>query len=368
MRAVAIQLDGFVLDYKMRLVMTRFVALAVLALPLAACGTTSDQFSAQAEAQSRILPVFIATTRTVTPDGRAGNDLSPTTNYLLNLINIPRDHQLGVIEQPRFGSANKKSHFVFAGQRLLDHDTFRSEIASQLSGRVGASRDIMIFVHGYNTGYDEARFRLAQIAVDSKFTGVPVLFTWPSQARTFAYGADKENATASRDDLDQVLNELSSIPGVGRIHIVAHSMGTWLTMEALREAAIAGRGDYNGRLGEVMLAAPDIDLDVFKQQLGRVAPFARISVFAAADDRALSLSRMIAGDRQRVGALDLSKADQRDQITKLGVRVYDLSNSDTPDFFKHGTFAEAPEAVRAIGQQLAMPPDELRQAQAVGEN
>ena len=346
----------------------RFCGSVVLMSTLAACSVISGKPELSADPQGKIVPIFIATTRTVSPDGQAGNDLSQTTNYLLNLVNVPKEHKTGVIEQPSFGSANKKSHFVFAGQRLLDHDTFRSEIAAQLSGRVGAARDVMIFVHGYNTGYDEARFRLAQIVVDSNFTGVPVLFTWPSQARTFAYGADKENATASRDDLSQVLAEIASIPGAGRIHIVAHSMGTWLTMEALREAAIAGRGDFNGHLGEVMLAAPDIDLDVFEQQLGRVAPFARISVFAAADDRALSLSRMIAGDRQRVGALDLSKTDQREQITKLGVRVYDLSNSDTPDFFKHGTFAEAPEAVRAIGQQLSMPPDDIRQAQAFGDN
>lgn len=346
----------------------RMIGLAVLALSLGACATSTDKFAAQVEGQGRIVPIFIATTRNITADGHAGNELSQTTNYLINLINVPKDHKTGIIEQPSFGSANKKSHFVFVGQRSLDHDTFRSEIAAQLSGRVGAARDVMVFVHGYNTGYDEARFRLAQIAVDSNFTGVPVLFSWPSQARTFAYGADKENATASRDDLDQVLNEISGIAGVGRIHIVAHSMGTWLTMESLREAAIAGRGDYGSHLGEVMLAAPDIDLDVFKQQLSRVAPFARISVFAASNDRALSISGMIAGDRQRVGALDLSKSSQREQITKLGVRVYDLSNSETPDFFKHGTFAEAPEAVRAIGQQLAVPPDDIRQAQAFGDN
>ena len=335
---------------------------------LTGCSALSGKPELASSSQGKIVPIFIATTRTVSPDGHAGNDLSQTTNYLMNLVNIPRDHKTGIIEQPRFGSADQKSHFVFVGQRVLDHDTFRGEITSQLSGRVGASRDVMIFVHGYNTGYDEARFRLAQIAVDSNFTGVPILFTWPSQARAFAYGADKENATASRDDLWQVLNELSTIPGLGRIHIVAHSMGTWLTMEALREAAISGRGDFNGHLGEVMLAAPDIDLDVFKQQLGRVAPFARISVFAASDDRALSLSSMLAGDRQRVGALDLSKSDQREQITKLGVRVYDLSNSDTPDFFKHGSFAEAPEAGRAIGERLALPPDDVRQAQALGDN
>ena len=113
-----------------------------------------------------------------------------------------------------------------------------------------------------------------------------------------------------------------------------------------------------------MLAAPDIDLEVFKQQLGRVGAYARVSIFAAADDKALSISSTLAGDRKRVGALDPSDKDQRTEITKLGVRVYDLSNTDTGDFFRHGTFAEAPAAVRAIGAQLSAPPDDARQAQS----
>ena len=311
-----------------------------------------------------VMPIFIATSRKMNADGSVTADLSPTTNYLMNLINIPKDHKTGQIERPSFGSESRNSHFTFLSQRVLDHDRFRAEISAQLSGRIGTARDILVYVHGFNTAYDEARFRLAQIATDSGFTGVPILFTWPSQNRAFAYGADKDNATASRDDLTTVLSELGTMPGVGRIHILAHSMGTWLTMEALRESAIAGRGDLSGHLGEVMLAAPDIDLAVFKQQFARVGAFARVSIFAAADDKALNISSALAGDRQRVGALNLNDKAQREEIAKLGVRVYDLSNTDTGDFFRHGTFAAAPAAIRAIGAQLAMPPDDARQAQA----
>lgn len=311
-----------------------------------------------------VMPIFIATSRKMNGDGSVTAELSRTTNYLMNLISIPRDHETGQIERPTFGSESRNSHFVFVGQTVLDHDNFRAKIATQLSGRVGAARDILVYVHGYNTGYDEARFRLAQIATDSGFAGVPVLFTWPSQNRAFAYGADKDSATASRDDLTTVLSELGTIPGVGRIHILAHSMGTWLTMEALREAAIAGAGDLSGHMGEVMLAAPDIDLAVFKEQYSRVGAYARISIFSATDDKALSISSALASDRQRLGALNLNDKAQRDEISKLGIRVYDLSNTDTGDFFRHGTFAAAPAAIRAIGAQLAMPPDDARQAQA----
>jgi esterase/lipase superfamily enzyme len=351
--------------------LTRTLLLVVTlagASALAGCASTGVSFDDKSSAKSvktgEVMPVFIATSRKMASNGNVTADLSPTTNYLMNLVSIPSDHQTGVIERPSFGWESRKSHFVFVGQHVLDHDSFRNELATQLSGRVGAARDILVYVHGFNTGYDEARFRIAQIATDSGFTGVPVLFTWPSQAKMFAYGADKDNATASRDDLASVLSELGTLPGVGRIHILAHSMGTWLTMEALRENAIGGRGDLYGHLGDVMLAAPDIDLDVFKQQYARVGAFARVSIFAASDDRALSLSSALAGDRQRVGALDLKDKTQRDEISRLGIRVYDLSNTDTGDFFKHGTFAEAPVAVRAIGAQLSMPPDDSRQSQA----
>jgi len=347
----------------------RMLVSALALLGLAACSGGGERFSGQAAAitgptTGEIMPIFIATTRKMTPDGGVSAELSSTTNYLMNLISIPKDHKTGVIERPSFGSESRKSHFVFAGQRVLDHESFKNELAAQLSGRVGASRDVLVYVHGFNTGYDEARFRIAQIATDSGFTGVPVLFTWPSQNKMFAYGADKDNATASRDDLNSVLSDLGSLPGIGRIHVLAHSMGTWLTMETLRELAIGGRGDLSGHLGEVMLAAPDIDLDVFKQQLARVGPYARVSIFAASDDKALSLSSALAGDRKRVGALDPADKDQRAEISKLGVRVYDLSNTDTTDFFRHGTFAEAPAAVRAIGAQLAAGPDEARQSQS----
>jgi esterase/lipase superfamily enzyme len=350
-----------------RLIKWTWLGLNVLVL--GACSSTSGTMSALPAASSvqltgEVMPIFVATSRKMKQDGGVTAELSSTTNYLMTLISIPKDHQTGVIERPSWGSESRKSHFTFVGQRVLERETFRNEIATQLSGRVGVSKDILIYVHGFNTGYDEARFRLAQIATDSGFTGVPVLFSWPSQNKMFAYGADKDNAMASRDELHQVLSDLGTLPGVGRIHVLAHSMGTWLTMEALREAAIAGQGDLGGHLGEVMLAAPDIDLDVFKQQMARVGTYARLSIFAASDDKALSISSSLAGDRQRVGALDVSNKDQRAEITKLGVRVYDLTNSDTGDFFKHGTFAEAPVAVRAIGAQLSAPPDDARQSQA----
>jgi esterase/lipase superfamily enzyme len=338
-----------------------FVLFVGGAIALAGCGTSGLDPGSGAVASTgtiaakptRVVPIFVASTRPAAEDG-AGEALAQARLSLVQ-ISIPPGHRPGQIERPSFGKENRAAHFVVVGQRRLEQAEFQPELATQISGRVGVSRDVLVFVHGYNTGFDEARFRLAQIVADARFTGVPVLFTWPSRNAVLAYGSDKENATASRDALDDLLTQIATTPGVGKVHLLAHSMGTWIAMEALRQGAIAGRADRGGRLGEVMLAAPDIDLAVFRAQVGRLKGAGRVSILAASDDRALSLSRTLAGDRPRLGALDVKNAAHLTQITELGVTVYDVSGSDSGDFFRHGAFARAPQVVRSIGAQLAEP-------------
>lgn len=137
------------------------------------------------------------------------------------------------------------------------------------------------------------------------------------------------------------------------MHVLAHSMGSWLTMEALRAIAISGHPDLDGKLGQVMLASPDIDLNVFRQQVARIDP-GHISIFIANNDRALSISSRIAGDRQRLGAMDPSKPEDKAELDRLGVAVHDISSFRT-DWVGHGAFAEAPDVVKQIGAHLAPP-------------
>jgi esterase/lipase superfamily enzyme len=130
-------------------------------------------------------------------------------------------------------------------------------------------------------------------------------------------------------------------------------MGGWLAMEALRQEAIANDRDLSGHLGDVMLASPDIDLDVFAGQMARLRP-ANVTVFATANDRALSLSSAIAQSRQRVGGINPSKPEDRERIEALGAKVYDLSNF-SDGFIDHGAYADAPDVLHAIGAQMAAP-------------
>jgi esterase/lipase superfamily enzyme len=300
--------------------------------------------------EPRLLSVFVVSTRSG-ESGAPGGATAEGARFSLQMLSVPPGHEAGMIERPAFGPEDPQKHFAVKSRRPLDEMAFYAGLASHISGRIGANRDVLLYVHGFNTSYDEARFRLAQIAADARFGGVAVLYTWPAAGSLLDYGAAKESATIARDALSKVIRRLSEVPDIGRVHILAHSMGAWLAMEALRENALTGSRDLNGKLGDVMLAAPDIDLKVFRQQLARLDP-SHVSVLVASNDRALSLSRRLAGGRPRLGALDPDDPNDRAALEELGVRAYDLAPEST-GWIGHATYASAPQAVRTIGAQLA---------------
>jgi esterase/lipase superfamily enzyme len=135
----------------------------------------------------------------------------------------------------------------------------------------GPKRRAFVFVHGYNTRYDEAVFRFAQIVHDSETSGAPILFSWPSRGDPLGYAYDRESANYSRTDLETVLQEAVTKPDVDEVVIMAHSMGGWLTIEALRQMSIRN-GGLPGKIRDVILAAPDLDVDVFRRQMQDIHP------------------------------------------------------------------------------------------------
>ena len=97
---------------------------------------------------------------------------------------------------------------------------------------------MLIFVHGYNNRFGDAVFRFAQLVHNSDADVTPILFTWPSRGSLLAYGYDRESAALSRDAFEQLLDMLIRDPAVGKVDILAHSMGNYLTLETLRQMAI----------------------------------------------------------------------------------------------------------------------------------
>ncbi len=182
-------------------------------------------------------------------------------------------------------------------------------------------KDVLLYVHGYRETFESASVSAAQLASGIRFRGVTALFTWPSAAATFDYGYDRESAMWSRDALLDALVAAARSNSGGRINIVAHSMGTMLTLEALRMFRAEGGEMLMSRIGAVVLASPDIDIDLFTQAVERLGPDAKkITVISSTKDRALALSSQLAGGVVRAGAAS------RDRLEELGVRVADASS------------------------------------------
>jgi len=211
-------------------------------------------------------------------------------------------------------------------------------------------KTVGIFVHGYNTNFPEALFRLAQLTVDNPDpVSHTLLFSWPSDGALSGYVADKDGATFSRDQLAALLKNLTSDQRLGDIDIAAHSMGCWLTMESLRQLRLSGQSKVLSRLGSVILAAPDIDLDVFQSQVEAIGPLnPPLTVLASPDDRALSLSNRLGGDRARVGNLDARDPRIQTLAQSEKFQLIDISSMSATDSLNHDRFVGAAASLQKL--------------------
>ncbi|PPQ36360.1 Esterase/lipase superfamily enzyme [Rhodoblastus acidophilus] len=299
--------------------------------------------------------VLVATTRRPSPEPEKmfSGERDTRYNFADILVSIPPDANrvIGEVQQPEDRSGDPARQFVALRAETLDKDQAKIRFHQRLAA--SGDRRVLVFIHGYNTRFSEAVFRLAQFAHDSDLKATPVLFTWPSRGRLLGYGYDHESASYSRDALEGLLAALQSDPAVGEIDILAHSMGNWVTLEALRQMAIRDRR-LAPKIKQVMLAAPDVDVDVFRRQITQIGenrpPF---TLFVSRDDQALNASRALWGDMPRVGAVDARAEPYASMFRAERITPIDLTDIQTPDSLGHTKFAESPEVVRAIGARLA---------------
>lgn len=343
--------------------------LIVLALGLAACAQRSDDVAlvpapAEVTATTAATPaelerVFVATTREPSPEDADafGSGRASQIRYLSYDISIPPPHLPSKVEwTPRGRAPDPARDFVVTARQDYSQAGFFGAV-----GRDTPRRDVGLYVHGFNNSMAEAVFRTAQIATDAEAGTTSILFAWPSAANPLAYVADRDASDFSRAALAGVIEDLARAPDVGRIFIIGHSMGGRLTMESLIQLNLQGRKDVLRRL-EVVLADPDIDESLFWEQARLVGPLKTpLTVLTAPDDKALRISRTLAGGRDRIGAIALVDEKINDRARANQVRIIDVSSLDT-DAIAHNRVTQ----IAAMYQQVpaAHPGDGLRQAGA----
>jgi esterase/lipase superfamily enzyme len=157
---------------------------------------------------------------------------------------------------------------------------------------------VLIFVHGYNVAPESAMATAAQLAYDVGFEGAVIAFVWPSRAALDSYSSDEESAQWAAPHLAELIRHLKNRPE-RPVHIIAHSMGSRVACGALQRLACGGGRDATTRpapkLGRFILAAADIDADIFKAQIvDEIRPLVTsITLYASRDDAALRVSEQL---------------------------------------------------------------------------
>jgi esterase/lipase superfamily enzyme len=323
--------------------------LLLASLALAACGTSKDNLGVSLDASQNygiIERVFVATNRAPSknPNILFSGERSDVMRFADINVSIPKDRKPGSVEFPS-QKPNLATQFAATSITLSgDEAAFSAKLKTALSARPAHERNMFIFVHGYNVPFAAGVFDHAQLRHDYQVPGVALHYSWPSAGKTPLYLYDRESAEFARAGLAKTI-KIAADANPKSIILVAHSMGTYLTMETLRSLSLEGNANLIGKIDPLLLAAPDIDVDVFRAQLAdmTIRPKSMI-VMVSEKDRALQASSRLRGGAARVGS-GLNKQE----LTDNGIVVIDLASIGAKgDQLSHSTFANSPTLISLV--------------------
>ena len=166
----------------------------------------------------------------------------------------------------------------------LDRPSFDAQIG----------RSVFLYVHGYRRDFDITAVDLASVTYKANLHSMPVFFSWPSENTVLGYAGDAANMRWAANDLRDTLKHLLSLPSVDSVHIAAHSLGNSGLLDALERLS----GDDEVRiekLGEIILASPDVDTGLFRREylpmLRRIG--SRVTLYATENDVPLQASQRV---------------------------------------------------------------------------
>jgi esterase/lipase superfamily enzyme len=283
----------------------RFAALA-LAFSLAACASYDNPYFVHsvwrdAQARSADVSVFYLTDRA--PDKNAPGGFGyvrgsgPSCGTLQAAVPAAR--------LPAGDAEFAKTlarHGMICGGAKAPTDAFAAAVAKEAA----PCGSVLIFVHGYYTGFETAALRTAQLKHDAQFGCASIAFSWSSTGTIS--GATYEQDLKVSEEAEPLLADLvRALAARGlRIHIVAHSMGTRLVLQSLAELAQQPGALTANSIGEILLFAGDVSADPSDDEFLRLAAVVRpqvrrITIYAAADDAALAVARTLHNGKRRLG-------------------------------------------------------------------
>lgn len=220
---------------------------------------------------------------------------------------------LGVLAVPLAQMEVRDGRYMLTHAAANQIAAGRATLHKLITDRLADSprKDVYIFVHGFNNTFEDATFRLAMAWHMAGRPGVPIVYAWPAgHGGLTGYAVDRESGEFTVSHLRRFLKDVAACEEVERIHLIAHSRGTDVAISAVRELNIETRAKNLRtkevyKLDDIVLAAPDLDAEVFEQRFAiedlHLAAN-RVTVYLSKTDFALAVSRWMFGG-SRVGDL-----------------------------------------------------------------
>ncbi len=317
-----------------------------------------------------IVPVFYGTDRVVEPNAKRlqyGTERGHKLQLGRALITVPDSHKVPNIERPwvvelpyfKYKIYEEKEdpakHFTMQEIAALTKEQMLAYVKERLSSSKTFKDHAFVFVHGFNTSFDAALYRTAQISYDLKFDGVPFVYSWPSGGKVASYTYDRGSAEQAEPHLAEFLNFVVKESGAKSISLIAHSMGNEILLRVLeRMRPVVPEGVV---ISQVILAAPDVDRDKFSNIASQITSFAKgVTLYAASNDRALGYSARFWGGIPRAGDVPASGP-----LIVAGVDTIDVTALSTDSLsLNHSGYAENKtllEDIALLLQTGERPPD-----------
>ncbi|WP_139143047.1 MULTISPECIES: alpha/beta hydrolase [Janthinobacterium] len=258
-----------------------------------------------AQAGSTLVRVYYATDRQFQADKKnyswQPNRKAPHLSYGSVLVSVPEDRKIGTVTKTPWwilgqgGDARK--YMLIMDLERWSAARFFATVKTRLAASLPPERRAaFIYIHGYYNAFDDAALRTAQMAVDLNVNAMPVFYSWPSKGEFTGYRFDDNSAQWTQAHLQNFLADFADRSDATDIYIIAHSMGNRPTTMALANL-LEKRPELLPRFKQVVLAAPDINADVFREQIApRLASLGLpVTLYASKNDMAMRLSYRYSG-------------------------------------------------------------------------
>ena len=258
-------------------------------------GESFARCAGSARADLQEVEVWFGTNRQRNARSRFPGERSDNISYGRCRVFVPEDRAMGSLGRGLFGRIIKGDNRVkLQHVDVLEEHEFWFHLADSVTNLDTGDRQGLIFLHGFNTKFEDAARRTAQLKVDLAHKGPAAFFSWPSLGYGAGYSGDESAIDGSEPAIRAFLVDFAQRSGVSAVHIIAHSMGNRGLLRAMDAIAGAAASAAPVRFGQVFLAAPDVDATVFRNLAAAYGKLCtRTTLYVTNNDKAIGLSRIL---------------------------------------------------------------------------